>query len=191
MACSCRARSTNNQVGGTAAGAGNLIAYNARTAWMCRRHVATYPRQCDPLEHAARHQPRHGRVTANDANDVDTGANNLQNFPVLTSARTTGAQVTITGTLNSTANTQFRIEFFASTAQDGSGYGEGKRYLGFANVTTDGSGNATISTTLTATVAAGEFISATATKATPDSRPSPTPRSSRSTSLPPHCRASR
>ena len=83
---------------------------------------------------------------------------------MLTSATTTGSQITITGTLNSTANTQFRIEFFASTAQDGSGYGEGKRYLGFANVTTDGSGNATISTALTATVAAGEFISATATK---------------------------
>ena len=103
-------------------------------------------------------------VNANDAGDGDTGANNLQNFPVLTAATTNGSQITITGTLNSTANTQFRIEFFASTAQDGTGYGEGQRYLGFANVTTDGSGNATISTTLTATVAAGEFISATATK---------------------------
>ncbi len=106
-------------------------------------------------------------ITANDPvvnMDSDTGANNLQNFPVLTSVTRTVTQVTVNGTLNSTASTQFRIEFFASTAQDGTGYGEGQRYLGFANVTTDGSGNATINTTLTATVAAGEFISATATK---------------------------
>ena len=68
------------------------------------------------------------------------------------------------GTLNSLAGTPFRIEFFASTAQDSSGYGEGERYLGFFNVTTDVSGNAVISTTLTASVAIGETISATATK---------------------------
>ncbi|HWR88420.1 MAG TPA: right-handed parallel beta-helix repeat-containing protein, partial [Acidiferrobacterales bacterium] len=105
--------------------------------------------------------------TANDVGDSDGGPNNLQNFPVLASATTTGSQVTFTGTLNSIASTQFRIEFFASAAQDGTGYGEGQRYLGFANVTTDGSGNATISTTLTATVAAGEFVSATATKSNP------------------------
>ena len=103
--------------------------------------------------------------TLNDAGDGDGGGNNLQNFPVLTAARTDGAsQLILTGTLNSTANTQFRIEFFANTAQDGTGYGEGQRYLGFANVTTDGAGNATISTTLTASVAVGEFVSATATK---------------------------
>ena len=104
-------------------------------------------------------------VTPNDAGDGDTGANNLQNFPVLTSARTNGSnQLILVGTLNTTANMQFRIEFFANTAQDGTGYGEGQRYLGFVNVTTDGSGNATISTTLTATVAVSEFVSATATK---------------------------
>ena len=157
--------STNNQVGGTAAGAGNLIAFNASNG------VDVVNGSGDLILGNAIHSNTliginlgTAGVTANDANDVDTGANNLQNFPLLTSATTTGAQVTITGTLNSIANTQFRIEFFASTTQDGSGYGEGKRYLGFANVTTDGSGNATIGTTLTATVAAGEFISATATR---------------------------
>ena len=82
-------------------------------------------------------------VTANDAGDGDTGANNLQNFPVLTSAEmVSSTQVTIVGTINSTANSQFRIEFFSNTAQDGTGHGEGQTYLGFVNVTTDGSGNA-------------------------------------------------
>ena len=41
-------------------------------------------------------------TTANDASDPDTGPNNIQNFPVLTSAETNGG---IVGTLNSTPNT--------------------------------------------------------------------------------------
>ncbi len=103
-------------------------------------------------------------VTANDAGDADTGANSLQNFPVLTSAITDeSTTVTISGSINSTASTTFRIEFFASTAPDASGNGEGERYLGSTTVTTDGSGNASIITALAANVAHNEWISATAT----------------------------
>ena len=50
-------------------------------------------------------------VTANDAGDGDSGANNLQNFPVLTSANSNTAGTTIVGSLNSNANTTYRIEF--------------------------------------------------------------------------------
>ena len=104
-------------------------------------------------------------VTANDTGDADAGANNLQNFPVLVTARTNASsQLILTGSLNSSANSYYRIEFFASTSQDSTGYGEGQIYLGFANVATDGSGNASISTTLAVNVVAGSFISATATK---------------------------
>ena len=72
-------------------------------------------------------------VTLNDANDSDTGPNNLQNFPVLTSE----AASTINGTLDSTAaNSGYpvRIEFFANTSCDASGHGEGQSYLGFTNL---------------------------------------------------------
>ncbi len=104
-------------------------------------------------------------VTANDAGDGDAGPNNRQNFPVLTSAQAVSStQVTIVGAFNSTANSYFRVEFFAGTTADGSGYGQGQRYLGFANVATDGSGNAAINATLTAAVAPGELITATATR---------------------------
>ena len=157
--------STGNLIGGTAAGAGNLIAFNALDGVNIvdgSGHSVLGNRIYSNSQLGIDLNP--DGVTANDANDADSGANNLQNFPVLTSATTNGSQITIVGLLNSTANSYFRIEFFSNSAQDPTGHGEGQRYLGFANVTTNGSGNATISTTLTATVAAGEFISATATK---------------------------
>ena len=69
----------------------------------------------------------------------------------------------ISGTLNSTASTNFRLEFFSNTSCDGSGNGEGETYLGFTNVTTDGSGNATFTNVNLGTTAPGGFITATAT----------------------------
>ena len=105
-------------------------------------------------------------VTENDAGDGDRegegeGANNLQNFPVLTSA-ISGNSTTIQGTLNSTANTTFRIEFFSNTVCDPSDFGEGQTFIGFTNVTTVGN-DATINVTLPTTVPVGQFITATAT----------------------------
>jgi hypothetical protein len=80
-------------------------------------------------------------VTRNDPGDVDTGANNLQNYPVLGSVWFAGGNVTIEGTLNSVANTTYRVEFFASKAFDPSRFGQGEFFLGFLPVTTDVNGN--------------------------------------------------
>ncbi|MBK8070465.1 MAG: Ig-like domain repeat protein [Rhodanobacteraceae bacterium] len=101
-------------------------------------------------------------VTANDTGDADTGANGLQNFPVLESALYTGSAVVVTGHLESTANADFVIEFFASDEADASGHGEGARFLGELAVSTDGSGHANVSTSLSG-IAADEWLSATAT----------------------------
>ena|GEM_PF-5035781 len=99
----------------------------------------------------------------NDPGDADEGANRMQNFPVITDATATGGATTITGTLNSQPNTQFAVEFFANTAADPSGYGEGETFIGTLNVQTDAAGDAAFAVTLPAAVPAGQFITATAT----------------------------
>ena len=105
-------------------------------------------------------------VTPNDAGDGDSGANNLQNFPVITSATLVGTSTAIAGTLNSTANTVFRIEFFSSQTSNPSGFGEGQNFIGSASVTTDASGNANFDQTVPVTVFPGQIVAATATNPT-------------------------
>ena len=101
-------------------------------------------------------------VTANDADDVDEGANNLQNFPVVASV-TVGSTV-IKGAITTTAtSTDLRIEYFANTTCDASGHGEGQRYLGFLDVTTSASGTADIGIVFAESFPIGEFITVTAT----------------------------
>jgi hypothetical protein len=79
---------------------------------------------------------------ANDPGDADTGqGNDGQNFPVITSAVVAAGNATISGTLNSLASTQFRLEFFSNAVCGPQGFGQGQTFIGFADVTTDGSGN--------------------------------------------------
>ncbi len=81
-------------------------------------------------------------ITANDAGDGDSGPNKLQNFPVLSLVSTASGATRVQGSLNSSPNANFRLEFFSNAACDASGNGEGQTFLGFTNVTTNGSGDA-------------------------------------------------
>src|SRR5262249_21954198 len=54
-------------------------------------------------------------VSPNDEGDTDTGANDVQNFPILDSASSDDLNTTISGSLNSLAGHDFEIEFFANT----------------------------------------------------------------------------
>jgi CSLREA domain-containing protein len=160
--------SSNHTVGGATTGAGNIIANNSDGVVIVGSGAAAIRNRILGNSIYANTylgvDLNNNGVTPNDGpGDPDTGPNNLQNFPVLTAAVTTAGQLTVTGTLTSTANTQFRLEFFANFAADPSGYGEGQRYLGAYTVTTSAGGVATFSTTLTATVATTETVSATAT----------------------------
>jgi hypothetical protein len=157
-------------VGGTSAGDGNLIAFNGGAGVLVDGGSGSasilgnsiHDNGALGINLSGGTENSFG-VTTNDPGDGDTGPNSLQNFPVLTSAVTVGGGTTITGTLNSTLNTTFRVEFFASNVADPSGFGEGQFFLGFTNVTTDGSGNGGFTVTLPVGAIPGQVVSATAT----------------------------
>ncbi len=110
-----------------------------------------------------------GVVTGNDAApDADTGPNNLQNFPALSSAESNGVTTTVISTLASTASTSFTIDYFSNTTCDPSGNGQGKKFLGsLGPVWTDGSGNILYFTKSgLPPVTLGEVVTATATRNT-------------------------
>ena len=126
-------------------------------------------------------------VTSNDFLDLDAGANELQNFPVLTQAiseplsgtNQTQGRITIGGTLHSTPNTTFRLEFFSNTVCNGDqngdpqpppdDFGEGETYLDWREVRTNGEGNVSFNFAFPPGhpdwpfIPAGYFITATAT----------------------------
>ena len=162
----------NNTIGGTVAGAGNIIAFNQRNG------VNVVPQSVSPGGNAIWGNSIFSNtqlgidlnddgVTGNDTGDGDVGPNDLQNFPDLTSVTLDSCSTTVQGTLKSLANTSFRVEFFSNASCDSSGNGEGQTFVGSVNVTTDGSGNATFNLPISGGgVTPGQVITATATNLT-------------------------
>ncbi|BAQ65372.1 choice-of-anchor Q domain-containing protein [Geminocystis sp. NIES-3709] len=168
-----RITGANNTIGGTGAGEGNIIAYNSGNgvfvtdAFNADSNLnnagnkiygnSIFNNTGLGIDLATVQNGDQVGVTPNDLLDPDTGVNNLQNYPLLT-FNSTGQ---IIGSLNSTPNTTFRVEFFGNTTADTTGYGEGQTFLGFQNVTTDDDGNATF------TFNQGSAINVTATATDP------------------------
>src|ERR1041385_797445 len=153
-------------LGGAAAGQGNVIAFNLGAGVVVEAsdctNNAVLGNRIFSNGRPGIHRANDGS-TANDPGDADEGPNRRQNFPMLTAAATAGAATSVSGTLNSSANTTFRLEFFASAAADASGYGEGQMFLGATNVTTDGGGTVSFGAMLPAAAPAGWLITGTAT----------------------------
>jgi CSLREA domain-containing protein len=156
-----------NQIGGTAAGAGNVIAFNGgdgvSVSSGTNNRVLSNPIHTNGTnaQHLGIDLDADG-TSPNDAGDADAGANDLQNFPVLNSAASNGSATNVAGSLNSAASTVFRVEFFSNAACDLGGNGEGAQFLGTEDVTTDGNGNAAFNVVLP-NLAAGQAVTATAT----------------------------
>lgn len=104
-------------------------------------------------------------VTSNDSGDVDAGANDLQNFPLLTSATSSSGKATIQGTLNSTPSTAFTVAVYSNSQCDPSAFGEGEAPIGSITATSDASGNANFIITLSSPLPIGYSVAATATDA--------------------------
>jgi uncharacterized repeat protein (TIGR01451 family) len=152
-------------IGGTVVGAANIIANNVGSGILVESGV-NHALQGNSIYNNTGLGIDLGTigVTANDPGDGDTGPNNLQNFPLITSALTRATGTTVAGTLNSTANSTFTIELFNNTACDTSGNGEGETFLARTTVTTNAAGQANFSVA-TGVILAGRFITATATDA--------------------------
>ncbi len=101
-------------------------------------------------------------VTANDFPDSDVGANNLQNYPVISRIAIDGQDRSVEGSLTSNPNTDYVLDFYSNSEADASGYGEGETWLGSLDVHTNAQSAADFSFLLDPS-SRGRFITATAT----------------------------
>ncbi len=108
-------------------------------------------------------------ITPNDANDGDAGPNDLQNFPVLSSAQLMGTTLAVQGSLNSTPFSRFTIDLYSSPACDAGGNGAGRGKVASFIADTDAAGNVAFGRTIEGSggfppVPAGFVITALATQ---------------------------
>ena len=144
--------SNGHTIGGTAAGSGNVIAFNKGAGVTVDGSSAT---AIGILGNSLFSNAGLGISLLN-------GGNGGAAPPVVTSVTSGGGSTTIDGTLASTPSTQFRIELFSSTSCDPSGAGEGEQLLGSVDATTDAGGAATFSTSVSQ-LPPGQAVTATAT----------------------------
>ncbi len=122
---------SDNLVGGTDDDAGNIITYNGVNGVTIGADPVTGG--SNPTDTSVDNGILGNSIFANAVLGIDlgndgptpntpggphSGPNHLQNFPVLNSATSNSSGTTITGTLNSTPNTTFRVEFFSSPTDD-------------------------------------------------------------------------
>jgi hypothetical protein len=153
-------------VGGTAAGAGNLIAFNSNPGVIVGGGTDNTIRGNSIHDNVTLGiDLGNDGVTPNDLGDGDTGPNNLQNFPVISSVVYGASSTTVTGLLNSTASTTFDIDFYSNPACSNfpREFLQGETYLGSAQVTTDASCNGPFTVSTLPSVPSGSRISVTAT----------------------------
>jgi parallel beta-helix repeat protein len=134
--------SDGNVIGAGKKGGGNLIEYNGSAGVDVAANAATGN---SILGNAIAHNGfgidlGADGVTVNDADDTDTGPNNLQNFPTFGSFSPTVIPIL----LSSNASRTYRIDLFVSSSCDASGNGQGTVFLGAYKLTTDGTGAGTI-----------------------------------------------
>lgn len=157
--------SSNTIIGGDQPGEGNFLAFNSFGVVTSTSVVNSVIKGNSIFSNVSLGIDLNfdGVVTANDPGDADSGGNRLQNFPLVSSITPGGGSTNVKGSLNSTASTQFRIDFYSNLACDLSGNGEGGVPFGFTTVTTDVTGNAAFDVNLTGQLAANRTITATAT----------------------------
>jgi Calx-beta domain len=145
-------------IGGTAAGEGNTITGSGQHGVRVEHNATTNVGKASILGNSIY---QNGPTTGNGGLGIKhIRTSGVQSFPVIASATAGG---NVQGTLNSTANTTFRVEFFANAACDSSGFGEGQTFIGAQSVVTDGSGNASFNATFAPLPVGQIVVTSTAT----------------------------
>ena len=156
-------------IGGAAPGEGNVIAHNSSgidvggTTGVRIRGNRIFDNRVLGIDLSATFDG--DGVTPNDTEDGDSGPNDLQNYPMITSVVPGASTTHIEGLLNSIASAQFDIDLFSNPAcqlrpQD---YLQGETYLGSVVVVTNGFGNAVFATDVPFVLQPGQPVTATAT----------------------------
>jgi hypothetical protein len=142
---------SDNLIGGLESGAGNVIAFNDYGVGISPfLFVDQKGSERNQILSNVIHRNRIGidlgfnGPSPNDAGDSDDGPNKYQNYPVIQSAEIANGSVTINGTLNSSANSQFTLQYFAESRNVASAV---QTCLGTGTVTTDADGHAQFSAT--------------------------------------------
>ncbi len=102
-------------------------------------------------------------VTANDPSDGDAGPNRLQNAPVLLGIANSPTETQVGFSINSVPLKTYTLEFFASSACDPSGRGQGQRPVARTTAATNFFGNAGGTLLMPELLAPGTIVTATAT----------------------------
>jgi len=160
-----RTGAAGNTLGGTEAGAGNVIANSSWVGVSVQTDAGTGNRILGNSifdNSAMGIELNRDGVSANDEGDVDTGPNNLQNYPEITSAVTNGGGIA-RATLSSAPSSTYTLDFFSDTECDDSGYGEGRTPLGTTSLTTDATGIGSVTAEFSGIT--GTLVTATATDA--------------------------
>jgi CSLREA domain-containing protein len=156
--------------GGACTGACNLIAFNAFQGVLVRsgnanritRNSIYLNSQVDIHLLTNDLDQNFLNPVQNDNCDADTGGNNLQNYPLITSVSSSGGSTTVAGTLNSEPNITYTVEFFANDAGNSNGYGPGKTFIGATNITTNSTCNASFNAVLSVALSPTQVVTATA-----------------------------
>jgi titin len=139
----------DNLIGGTAAGAGNVIAFNGNDGVL--------------VDTGTGNAILNDRIFASGNLGIElfNGGNNSQAAPRLASASQDGPNTVVQGTLYGAANSTYTVQLFSASADDP----EAQTFLGTFTVTTDAFGFAAFTLTVKQVVPAGQVITATATDA--------------------------
>jgi hypothetical protein len=151
----------NDIVGGTAPGAGNVIAFN-RGAGIASND-AGYGIPGTILSNS---------IFSNSGLGIDRGGDGVSRYsgttgeaPIITAINTSGSQTTIAGSLRTATEggkTPYTIQFFSNSSPDPSGYGEGQTFIGQTTINAGSTEAVPFNATITPAVPPGRYVSAVA-----------------------------